>query len=629
MSMMGTYECGVILFMISLCWGNAPDAATKTTEILDGNQRGRSTVKEQSCPTWYLAMKHNAASKCVCGVTLEGIVRCDDTTLEALILAGTCMSYDDTINDTVVGRCPFDYHYPDTQTFYVTVPNDTTELNSFMCNGLNRTGLLCSQCQQGLGPAVLSYERQCVECFDKRYGWLLYITATLIPSTILCFVVIIFQFYLTSAETNAFVFLCQFMTCASTLTNPYIYVHYTSDLTATHFFVLAVVTFAGIWNLDFFQYYIPPFCISSDVNTLHTLALEYVVAIYPLVLTVIIYLCIEMYDRRVRMVVCVWRPFHVCFVRFRRRWDPKGSVINAFATFLLLSYSKMLTVSYSLLAPTELYNNRGERVGPAMLYFNASMEYFSRQHLPFALLAICVLLVFVVFPLLLLLLYPMRSFQRCLGYCTRIRWQFLHTFADAFQGCYKNGTNGTRDYRYFAGLYLFFRIVLLAALISPMVYMWLTLILFPGAVSLLFSLFRPYKINFFNIIDCLAFALIALTNFLILYAMRILPFPIQLLYLMAVIPFLYFGLILYKILSRVALFSTCCSRIVKMFQARNKNQRPHIQGDENTDEELPDRVVNPDMYQPLLPVTSNREGNSQSDCQPQAGVNSLVAYGSM
>ena len=24
---------------------------------------------------------------------------------------------------------------------------------------------------------------------------------------------------------------------------------------------------------------------------------------------------------------------------------------------------------------------------------------------------------------------------------------------DAFQGCYKNGTDGTRDYRYFAGLY--------------------------------------------------------------------------------------------------------------------------------------------------------------------------------
>ena len=615
--------------MISLCCGSALHAATETTEILDDNQRGGSTaVKEPSCPTWYLAVKHNAVSKCVCGATLKGLVRCDDATLEAQIIEDTCMSYVNTINDTVVGRCPFNYHHPDTRIFYVTLPNDTTELNSFMCSGLNRTELLCSQCQQGLGPAVVSYKRVCVECFDKRYGWLLYITATLIPSTILCFLVIIFQFYLTSAETNAFVFLCQFIACASTLASPYIYVHY--NLTATHFFVVAVVTFVGIWNLDFFRYCIPPFCISSDMTTLHTLALEYVVAIYPLVLTVIIYLCTEMYDRGVRVVVYVWKPFNVCFVRFRRRWDPKGSVINAFATFLLLSYSKMLIVSYSLLAPTDLYNNRGEKVGPTVLYFDASIEYFSRKHLPFAILAICVLLVFVFVPLLLLLLYPMRSFQRCLGYCTRIRWQFLHTFADAFQGCYKNGTNGTRDYRYFAGLYLLFRILLLVSFICPMAYMWLILILFPVVVSLLFSLFRPYKINFFNITDCLAFALMALTNFLILYDTRVLPFPIQLIYFVAVIPFLYFTLVLYKILSRVPLFSACCSRIVKMFQARNQNQRMNIQGDENINEELPDRIVNPDMYQPLLTATDIKEGNSQTDCQPQAGgVNSLVAYGSM
>ena len=185
----------------------------------------------------------------------------------------------------------------------------------------------------------------------------------------------------------------------------------------------------------------------------------------------------------------------MCFTRFRRRWDPKGSVINAFATFLLLSYSKLLTVSYSSLAVTELYNNQGERVGPAVVYYDASIESFSRQHLPFAVLAICVLLVFAVFPMLLLLLYPMRSFQRCLGYCTRIRWQFLHTFADAFQGCYKNGTNGTCDYRYFAGFYLFFRIVLLAGFVSPSPYMWLTLIPFPAVVSLSVAYFRPYKNN--------------------------------------------------------------------------------------------------------------------------------------
>ena len=135
------------------------------------------------------------------------------------------------------------------------------------------------------------------------------------------------------------------------------------------------------------------------MSTLHALALEYVVAIYPLLLTILIYLCIQIHDNGVRLMVCIWRPFHVCFARSRRRWDPKRPVINAYATFLLLSYSKLLTVSYILLGATELYNNRGERVGPVVLYNNASIQYFSRQHLPFALLAICLLLVFVVFPI--------------------------------------------------------------------------------------------------------------------------------------------------------------------------------------------------------------------------------------
>ena len=339
------------------------------------------------------------------------------------------------------------------------------------------------------------------------------------------------------------------------------------------------------------------------------------------------------YDSGVRVVVCVWRPFHVCFARFRRRWNPKGSVINTFATFLLLSYSKLLTVSYKLLDASTLYNNAGKTVGPAVLYYNASIEYFSREHLPFALPALCVLLVFVVFPLLLLLLYPMRSFQKCLGYCTRIRWQFLHTFADAFQGCYKNGTNGTRDYRYFAGLYLLFRVVSLVGLIAqPRANRWLVSMPFPVVISVLFALFRPYKNNNFNIIDCLAFALLALSTFLIMYTYTThTQFCIQLLYVILLTPFLYFiSFVLYKILSQLALFRSCCSRVKKILLARNENRYQHIQRDDN--EDLPDRIVNPDMYQPLLPATNSSnggEGNSQSDHQHPAGVNSLVPYGSM
>ena len=158
---------------------------------------------------------------------------------------------------------------------------------------------------------------------------------------------------------------------------------------------------------------------------------------------------------------------------------------------------------------------------------------------------------------------------------------------------------------------------------------WLILIPFPAVVSLLFALFRPYKNIYFNIIDCLTFALVALPTFLIRYTYTAhVHSYIQLLYVILLTPFLYF--ILYKILSQVALLCTCCSKINKIFLTRNENQYQHIQRGDN--EDLPDRIVNPDMYQPLLPATNRLscgEGNSQSDHQPQAGVNSLVPYGSM
>ena len=160
--------------MISLCWSSGLQPGDENIETLDDStgQRGAkiAVTEERSCPTWYRAVKDNGVTRCVCDTTFEHVVMCDEDTQETLILGGYCMSYDETINDTIIGRCPFNYHHPDTQIFYATLPNETSELNSFMCSGLNRTGLLCSQCQQGLGPAVLSYKRECVDCFDKRYG---------------------------------------------------------------------------------------------------------------------------------------------------------------------------------------------------------------------------------------------------------------------------------------------------------------------------------------------------------------------------------------------------------------------------------------------------------------------------
>ena len=85
-----------------------------------------------------------------------------------------------------------------------------------------------------------------------------------------------------------------------------------------------------------------PFCVSPNTKNLHAFALEYIEAFYPLTLILIMYIRIKLHVHNFRPVVLIWKSFHQCFAYFRRSWDSESSVVNAFATFLLLSFSKIL-----------------------------------------------------------------------------------------------------------------------------------------------------------------------------------------------------------------------------------------------------------------------------------------------
>ena len=88
-----------------------------------------------------------------------------------------------------------------------------------------------------------------------------------------------------------------------------------------------------------------PFCLQPHTSTLQVIALDYVIAVYPLLLTVLSYLLVTFYDCNVKIIVWLWKPFVPLFIRFRRQWNIRSSLVDAFATFLLLSYVKILSVS--------------------------------------------------------------------------------------------------------------------------------------------------------------------------------------------------------------------------------------------------------------------------------------------
>ena len=153
---------------------------------------------------------------------------------------------------------------------------------------------------------------------------------------------------------------------------------------------------------------IPPEVVCLEISTIHVLALNYLVALYPLILIVIMYITIELHARNIWPLVWMWKPVQYCFTRcgIRRQWNFKSSIIEAFASFLLLSLGKMLSISFDLLVPMQLYNIHGEQVNKMYLFYDATVEVFSSNHLVFAITAIAVLIVFILLPLLLLLLYP-------------------------------------------------------------------------------------------------------------------------------------------------------------------------------------------------------------------------------
>ena len=276
--------------------------------------------------------------------------------------------------------------------------------------------------------------------------------------------------------------------------------------------------------------------------------------------------------------------FSSCRQRCGRQWDPFASLIHTFAAFLLLSYSKILIISLQLLSYTQLHLPTGETISPPRrVLHDPSLEWFGEKHLPFALPAIFILCLFVFLPALFLLLYPMKIFQKCLGCCGR-RLLVLHAFADVFQGCYKNGTNGTRDCRYFAGLYLVLRIVLLPALYSIFgFYDEIVLIVCLVTASLLFLLFCPYKdSSWLNVWDSIAFSLYAFVVFCVLYSKFVASVPVQITEVLSVVPLVY--LLIYVIYRLVVWMKT--------LQICKKKHRYEL----IPDSEEPDRLTHPENY---------------------------------
>ena len=221
------------------------------------------------------------------------------------------------------------------------------------------------------------------------------------------------------------------------------------------------------------------------------------IGLYPLLLLVVMYSFITLRDRGCVIIVYIWRPFNIVISHFRNRLNLKASLIDTFATFLLLSYMKMGYAAIYILAPTRVYSPDGTSVWA--VYIDPSVKYFGPSHMGYALLTLLVSFILLIIPIILLFLYPCQCFQRCLNHF-HLRLLVLHAFVDAFQGCYKDGTNGTRDCRYFSALLLLLRLLFLFSFFvtKEVIFSCFASSVVIGLFITIFMIVQPYKNPLYN-----------------------------------------------------------------------------------------------------------------------------------
>ena len=585
---------------------------------------GLTTASQDDCPPWFFPDADNG-TECVCSsIETDKVVRCSKDT--ALLRIGVCITYDNETKVTEIGLCPYFSQLSNfsSDNLFHRLPKYTSNLTSFMCGSLHRKGPLCGKCVDGFGPALYSYTLECKKCWGHGAGWLLYITLAVIPTTVLYMIVVVFDVSVTSPPLHAFVFSCHIVVYTFR-TQSDLYLLTVNELKGfSHGMLKVMLALCGFWNLDFFRSIVHPFCVSRNMKNLHAFALEYTEAFYPLILILITYICIKLHDHNFRPVVLLWKPFHRCFVYFRRNWDSEASVINAFATFLLLSFSKILFVSFTLLygIRVKLVNRNGSLSSyPLVLFYDSTVEYFNDDHLPLAVVSACILLIFIAFPIVLLILYPTRIFRKCIRCCRFRRWHALHTFMEAFQGHYKDGTNGTRDFRIVSAVYFIFRLSVLLAYSGnhesfDHAYGWFTAAVILTNTSLFFAIVRPYKVNRSNTIDSLLLALLSLQALMSMFVTYLtnqrysqviavtgiitmgIPHAALLLYILYIIS---------KKIRNLQHLKRKCRCLVcwtKYLLTETQNRYDELDTDS-----LPDRLVNPDEYEPLIPAVNQRREN--------------------
>uniref|UniRef100_A0A1X7VTJ3 TRP C-terminal domain-containing protein n=1 Tax=Amphimedon queenslandica TaxID=400682 RepID=A0A1X7VTJ3_AMPQE len=258
---------------------------------------------------------------------------------------------------------------------------------------------------------------------------------------------------------------------------------------------------------DGFDYFTPfvinyPLCISTDTTPLGVLSFWYVIGFYPLLLLLLLYVWITLYDKGYKCVVFITRPFYCCMACFWRITDIEPSFTHSIASIYILCFTQLTIISFKILSFSQTATSNSSDI---KFYYDMKQDYFKGVHGAAGFFAILVLLFLILLPTLYILLYPFEWFHKLLD-CLHLRKQLLISLGDVFTGPYKDGTEDTYDYRFMAGLYLLARIIISSQFIYGY-YSTISILISQACCSFLLAvlviILRPFQRNIHNFTEVL------------------------------------------------------------------------------------------------------------------------------
>lgn len=594
-----------------------PDADSSiisaVVKMSDQDEDLETCSMDHPCPPWFV--RNTTTCKCECfHDNFKGIINCDQDNQSASVLDCYCATYNSSGDYTLVGSCF--YNCENSQKSLKDVLYHTfTDEDDSICSPFHRKGIFCGECNDSYFPLAYSFNLACMQCDHDGANWVILVILATLPSTLFVILVIFLRISVTSSYLHGFVLFSQGISFPANMRIILRTVVNTGN-SAAIIGTKIIASLYGFWILDFFRPLLPPICLR--LTTLQVLSLDYIVAVYPLILITLAYIVATLYYHNCKVVVYATYPFRKVFSQLQRPCNIKASLMDAYATFFILSYAKFLSASFDLLMPTSRHSTNNPNTATFAAYYDASLEYFEGDHLPLGLTALAVLVVFVLLPTLVLLLYPFRFTQIVLTKL-KLNNSLLDLFVNPFYTCYKDGSEpNTRDCRWFSAMFLILRIIL------PLLYSFtLGSVFLPLAVIIIFIFVmilitvKPHKSAYshfikFDVTFLLLLALFYLSMISIdvssIKDHRLVHASYALTVVFGVIPLVYVVLVvLYWMVSKCkGNFShQLLGRVFSQWQFKQYEMQDSCENDE------PDRLMNPTEY--LNKTTSLRATGSVGD----------------